>query len=103
MRRRSSVLGASALMFATVLAACSTGTQTSVTRNGKLAVVAAESSWGSITRQLGGDKVDVKEIVNSPDADPHDYEPTPADRATWRQPTTSSSTASATTLGQGIS
>ncbi|HEX2381450.1 MAG TPA: zinc ABC transporter substrate-binding protein [Acidimicrobiales bacterium] len=79
MRRRSSLLGGIALTFATVLAACSTGTQTSATRNGKLAVVAAESSWGSIARQLGGDKVDVKEIVNSPDADPHDYEPTPAD------------------------
>jgi zinc/manganese transport system substrate-binding protein len=42
-------------------------------------VVAAESFWGSIARQLGGDRVRVTSIAGSPAADPHDYEPTPAD------------------------
>jgi zinc/manganese transport system substrate-binding protein len=42
-------------------------------------VVAAESFWGSIARQLGGDRVRVTTIISGPDADPHDYEPTPAD------------------------
>jgi zinc/manganese transport system substrate-binding protein len=58
--------------------ACSTGTQAR-TDDGKVRVVVAESFWGSIVRQLGGDKVQVTEIINSPDADPHDYEPTPDD------------------------
>jgi len=81
MRRRSSLplLLGIALALVMAIAACSTGPQRSSTRDGKLAVVAAESSWGSIVRQLGGDRIDVTEIINSPDADPHDYEPTPAD------------------------
>src|SRR6266545_4837764 len=47
--------------------------------SGKLSVVAAEGFWGSIAGQLGGDRVEVKSIINNPDADPHDYESTPAD------------------------
>jgi zinc/manganese transport system substrate-binding protein len=42
-------------------------------------VVAAENVWGSIASQLGGDKVSVSSIVDNPNADPHDYEPTAAD------------------------
>jgi zinc/manganese transport system substrate-binding protein len=41
--------------------------------------VAAESSWGSIAAQLGGDRVEVTSIIASPDVDPHDYEPTVSD------------------------
>ena len=44
-----------------------------------IAVVAAENFWGSLAEQLGGDHVKVTSIINSPDADPHDYEPTAAD------------------------
>ncbi len=46
---------------------------------GKLQVVAAENFWGSLAAQLGGDRVHVTSIIHSPDADPHDYEPTAAD------------------------
>jgi zinc/manganese transport system substrate-binding protein len=42
-------------------------------------VVAAESFWGSIASQLGGPHVHVRSIIDNPDADPHDYEPTAAD------------------------
>ena len=42
-------------------------------------VVAAENFWGSLAAQLGGDRREVTSIINSPDADPHDYEPTAAD------------------------
>jgi zinc/manganese transport system substrate-binding protein len=45
----------------------------------KIAVVAAENFWGSIAAQLGGDRVTVASIIDNPDADPHDYEPTPKD------------------------
>ncbi len=42
-------------------------------------MVAAENFWGSIAAQLGGDRVTVKSIIDNPDTDPHDYEPTAAD------------------------
>jgi zinc/manganese transport system substrate-binding protein len=44
-----------------------------------LQVVAAESSWGSIAAQLGGDRATVRSIVESPAVDPHSYEPTASD------------------------
>jgi len=50
--------------------------------DGRLRVVAAESTWGSIAAQLGGDRIDLTETVSSPAADPHDYEPTSEDART---------------------
>lgn len=47
--------------------------------SGKLRVVAAESSWGSIAAQLGGEKVAVSSLIASPNVDPHSYEPTAVD------------------------
>jgi zinc/manganese transport system substrate-binding protein len=44
-----------------------------------LQVVAAESFWGSIAAQLGGDRVHVTSVITSPATDPHTYEPTAAD------------------------
>jgi zinc/manganese transport system substrate-binding protein len=45
-------------------------------------VVAAENFWGSIASQVGGSHIHVTSIIASPDADPHDYEPTSADART---------------------
>jgi zinc/manganese transport system substrate-binding protein len=45
-------------------------------------VVAAENFWGSIATQLGGTHVKVTSIINNPDTDPHDYEPTAGDART---------------------
>jgi zinc/manganese transport system substrate-binding protein len=42
-------------------------------------VVAAENFWGSIARQLGGPRTDVRSIITSPAQDPHSYEPTAGD------------------------
>jgi zinc/manganese transport system substrate-binding protein len=42
-------------------------------------VVTAENVWGSIASQLGGDRVSVTSIIDNPNADPHDYEPTTED------------------------
>jgi len=47
--------------------------------DGRLHVVAAESFWGSLAAQLGGDRVRVTSLVHTPGADPHDYEPTASD------------------------
>src|SRR3954447_4022882 len=48
----------------------------------KLEVVAAENVWGSVARQLGGDRVDVQSIILNPGTDPHDYQPAPSDART---------------------
>ncbi|MDQ1746388.1 MAG: zinc/manganese transport system substrate-binding protein [Frankiaceae bacterium] len=45
-------------------------------------VVASISAWGSILAQLGGVHVHETAIITNPNADPHDYEPTPADGRT---------------------
>ena len=58
-------------------ASCSLGTSSAT--GGRLQVVAAENVWGSIASQLGGDKVSVTSIIDNPDTDPHDYEPTASD------------------------
>ena len=49
---------------------------------GAIQVVAAENFWGSIAVQLGGNHVHVTSIITDPNADPHSYEPTPADART---------------------
>ncbi len=41
--------------------------------------MAAENFWGSIAAQLGGEHVQVTNIIDNPDADPHDYEATASD------------------------
>ena len=70
-----------AMLTAVLLAGCGSGTSASGT-GGRLNVVAAEDFWGSIARQLGGDRVEVTNIVSNPAADPHDYEPTAEDART---------------------
>jgi zinc/manganese transport system substrate-binding protein len=45
-------------------------------------VVAAENFWGSIARQIGGTRADVRSIIVNPAQDPHSYEPTAADART---------------------
>lgn len=50
---------------------------------GKLNVVAAEDFWGSIAEQLGGNRVEVTNIITNPAADPHDYEPTAENARTF--------------------
>ena len=45
--------------------------------DGKIAVVAAENFYGDIARQIGGDRVTVVSIMNSPDQDPHLFEASP--------------------------
>jgi len=67
-----------------LLSACGLSTPAPVD-SGRLEVVAVENFWGSIAAQVGADHVHVVSIINSPDADPHDYEPTPRDARTIAQ------------------
>jgi zinc/manganese transport system substrate-binding protein len=70
-----------AAVLAVILTACSTTPARPAASNGSTAitVVAAENFWGSLAAQLGGSHVKVTSIIDNPDADPHDYEPTAAD------------------------
>jgi len=43
-----------------------------------VAVVAAESVYGDLARQIGGANVTVTSVIASADQDPHEFEPTPA-------------------------
>lgn len=76
----------SALCALVLLAACSCGgaspPQPPGTASGIVRVVAAENFWGSIAAQVGGSSSAVTSIIASPDADPHDYEPTARDART---------------------
>jgi len=76
-----------ALLAAAALgvAGCGGGSGSPGAANGSLRVVAAEDFWGSIAEQLGGDKVEVTDIISNPAADPHDYEPTSADAKTMAE------------------
>jgi zinc/manganese transport system substrate-binding protein len=81
MRRAIATIAAVLMVvFAVAVAGC--GGAGSESASGKLNVVAAEDFWGSIAAQLGGDRVEVTDIITNPAADPHDYEPTADDART---------------------
>ena len=42
-------------------------------------VVASTDVYGAVASAVGGDSVEVTSLIRSADADPHEYEPTPAD------------------------
>lgn len=75
---------ASLALVAALLAGCGSGSS-SASSSGRLDVVAAEDSWGSIAAQLGGDQVSVTSIITNPAADPHDYEPSSEDARTMAE------------------
>ncbi|MFT8362985.1 MAG: metal ABC transporter solute-binding protein [Sporolactobacillus sp.] len=59
----------------TLLAGCQT---TANQAKGKLQVVAAEDFYGEVAQAVGGRYVHVTSVINRPNMDPHDYEPTTA-------------------------
>ncbi len=77
-RWRSFVLIALSALLLASLASCSLGAA-GASGSDRPKVVAAENFWGSIAAQLGGDRVEVTSIIDNPNADPHEYEPTTAD------------------------
>ncbi len=49
---------------------------------GRIQIAAAESLWGNIAGQIGGDHVDVTSIISDPNQDPHEYQSSVDDAAT---------------------
>jgi zinc/manganese transport system substrate-binding protein len=80
MRRLPTLLIAGSALL--TLAACGSGSTTTPAPGGRPTVVASTDVYGSIAAAVGGNLVDVKSIIDSPSADPHEYETTPADAAT---------------------
>ncbi|MHA6628712.1 metal ABC transporter solute-binding protein, Zn/Mn family [Pseudonocardia sichuanensis] len=75
-----------ALATALALTACGSGSPAPAepapgapADGGPIAVVASTNVYGSIVEAVGGDAVAVTSIIDNPDADPHEYESTPAD------------------------
>jgi zinc/manganese transport system substrate-binding protein len=84
-RRRRAVLAAalaSAVSAAVLLTGCATSPAAQGAAGGGIEVAASTNVWGSILSQLGGSHVRASSIISSPQADPHAYEPTPADART---------------------
>jgi zinc/manganese transport system substrate-binding protein len=79
MTRMSRSLLAIIAVAALALVGCATTAPTAGGDPTVINVVAAENFWGSLAAQLGGEHAHVVSIINSPDADPHDYEATAAD------------------------
>ena len=61
-------------------AACGS-VDTAASADGKISVVSSVNQWGTVAKELGGDKVQVVSIINSTNVDAHDYEPTTSDIA----------------------
>jgi zinc/manganese transport system substrate-binding protein len=59
----------------TAVAVATAGCGGRSSKGGALRVVAAESVYGDIVRQIGGSHVDVTSILADPNADPHLFEP----------------------------
>jgi zinc/manganese transport system substrate-binding protein len=72
---RSLVAVATVMSLVSGAAACGNTTTDAGTR---LTVVATTTQVADFARDIGGDRVDVTQILK-PNIDPHDYEPTPAD------------------------
>lgn len=82
MSTRSIALTAVCLTGALTIAGCgSGGGDSSAGDSDKIQVVASTNVWGSVVKAVGGDKVSVRSIIDSPKKDPHDYEPSPTDTA----------------------
>lgn len=73
---------AAVAVLALALAGCGSGGDsppTPATGSNVIPVVASTDVYGSIANAIGGTHIKVTSVINSPDADPHEYESTPAD------------------------
>ena len=79
---------ATAFLLPFAVAGCSTGqikpgTGAGACPTAPVAVVVSVDQWGDIVSELGGACANVKTVLASSSLDPHDYEPSPADAASF--------------------
>src|SRR5438270_448757 len=69
------------VVLALTVGGCSSSTSTSGSTGGRASItaVAAEDVWGSILRQLAGDRAKVTSIIGDANVDPHSYDATSSD------------------------
>jgi ABC-type Zn uptake system ZnuABC Zn-binding protein ZnuA/ABC-type Mn2+/Zn2+ transport system permease subunit len=75
-RRRAVAAAGAAAAVALALGAC--GSSGSGAADGRLKVVATTTQLADFTREVGGDRVDLTQLLR-PNTDPHEYEPRPRD------------------------
>ena len=80
--RRLASLAAVLAVIPVTLTGCGSGSAAG-SGSGGVRVIAAENFWGSIARQLGGNRVSVQSIIVNPAQDPHSYQPSAGDARTF--------------------
>ena len=65
------------LLALLLIAACGSGSAQPALQDGVVHVVAAESTWGDIARQIGAPHVRVTSVLEDPGTDPHTFETDP--------------------------
>lgn len=97
----TTALSGTAIAIALALTACGSGAKTAneptvpdagsaaasgsgACPGGAVDVVVSVDQWGDIVSELGGDCATVKTLLASSSVDPHDYEPSPADAAAFK-------------------
>lgn len=84
MRNHRSLLAAAVALPAAglILAGCgsSTASESTEADSAAISVVATTNVYGQIARAIGGESVEVSEIITSAAQDPHSYEPTARDK-----------------------
>nr|WP_293319111.1 zinc ABC transporter substrate-binding protein [Mycobacterium sp.] len=94
--RRAAVAAVALILAAAACSSHTTGPAGSATRPGTgggaaaascptapVAVVVSVDQWGDIVSELGGGCANVKTVLAGSSVDPHDYEPSPADAASF--------------------
>lgn len=75
-----SLLAVGCSAFLLLLSGCAESSKTTTSSpanpDAKIKVVAAENFYGEVAKAVGGNRVEVTSILDNPDVDPHDYEPT---------------------------
>src|SRR4051812_24597359 len=82
LNRITKLTGLTASLFLLfLLSACSSSSNDKSTSksdsSGIIKIVAAENFYGEVAKAVGGDHVEVANILDNPNTDPHDFEPTP--------------------------
>jgi len=86
--RTPAIWATASIITAVTVASCSSGADKPAAAGGQcpstpVDVVVSVDQWGDIVSELGGQCATVKTLLASSSVDPHDYEPSPADAATF--------------------